>query len=108
MNLLTMLELANKPWTKPEPAKRKKSAPSDECNRMANEAKRNIALNKYRKAFGLDHWVQTTVLADRLKMDRGCISETLRKWEKLGFVEHRNFNNEPYHYKKGFEWRFLK
>lgn len=106
MNLYQMIELANRPWVvQPDPPKKRKG-PSNLCNTMANKARSAIAIAKYKAAFQGEEWVQTTVLCQRLKMDRGCVCEALRKWERKGIVEHRNFNDEPYHHKRGYEWRF--
>lgn len=107
MNLLMMLELANRPWVVVQDPQRKRAGNPKPNNRLANEAKRAKAYAKY-SAAAKGEWVTPAMLAIRMGMDRSCVSETLRGWHKAGTVEKRTFNNEPYHHKKGFEFLFIK
>jgi hypothetical protein len=123
MNLLEMLEAANRPWTlpntqgprdkppKPEavpsPPRKAKTPAQIKASENANAKKQEQAYSLYKEhAHGT--WVGTRVLEVRMGRGRSSVLDVLRKWEALGHVESRYVDEVNYNRNKGLEWRFLK
>ena len=104
MNLLSMLELANKPIVRTYVPRKSRSGNPSPKHVNANRAKHERTLAKY-KAVMRDYWLPTVVIEERMGMNRGTVLPVLSKWEKKGIVERRPVG-EKFNRRNGYEWRF--
>ena len=103
MNLLQMLELANKPIVRTHVPRKPRSGNPSPKHVNANRAKHEKTVAKYKAV--MKDWLPTVIIEERLGMGRGTVLPVLVKWEKRGLVEKRPAG-EPFNRSKGYEWRF--
>ena len=104
MNLLKMLELANKPIVSEFKPRKPRSGNKSPQHVLANHAKRTQTLERY-KAVATSEWTSTREFETRLDMVRSSCLPVLRKWEQLGIVESRPIGT-GFNRRHGIEWRF--
>ena len=104
MNLLKMLESANKPVVSACKPRKPRSGNKSPQHVLANRAKRAQAIEHY-KAVVTSTWTATREFETRLGMARSSCLPVLRKWEQLGIMESRPIGT-GFNRRHGIEWRF--
>ena len=104
MNLLKMLELANKPIVGEFKPRKPRSGNKSPQHVLANRAKRVQTIERY-KAAVTSEWTSTREFETRLGKSRSTVLPVMRKWEQLGIVESRLIGT-GFNRRHGIEWRF--
>ena len=103
MNLLQMLELANKPIVRTHVPRKPRSGNPSPKHVTANRVKHEMTLAKYRTV--MKDWLPTVIIEERLGLNKGSVLPVLTNWERRGLVERRPIG-EAFNRRKGYEWRF--